>query len=76
MGHDVVHDARRRAKRWAWPPQEIALYEDLSAIENLDFWGGAQRMRNPLLKARIPGVLEITGLQERAREPVKRFSAA
>jgi ABC-2 type transport system ATP-binding protein len=31
-------------------------------------------MRNPLLKERIHTVLEITGLEDRAREPVKRFS--
>jgi len=31
-------------------------------------------MRNPRLKQRIQEVLEITGLQDRAREPVKRFS--
>jgi len=55
-------------------PQEVALYEDLSATENLDFWGGAQRMRGPLLHRRIQEVLEATGLQDRAREPVKRFS--
>src|SRR5258708_13513081 len=31
-------------------------------------------MRNPLLRDRISEVLELTGLQDRAREPVKRFS--
>ena len=55
-------------------PQEIALYDDLSAHENLAYWGGAQRMRNPQLRERIHQVLELTGLQDRAREPVKQFS--
>jgi ABC-2 type transport system ATP-binding protein len=74
MGHDVVHDGEAAREALGVAPQEIALYEELSAIENLSFWGGAQRMRNPLLKERIHTVLEITGLEDRAREPVKRFS--
>jgi len=74
MGHDVVHDGPAAREAMGVAPQEIALYEDLSAVGNLSFWGGAQRMRNPLLKERIQKVLEITGLQDRAREPVKRFS--
>jgi len=74
MGHDAVHDGSAARECLGVAPQEIALYEDLSAIENLGFWGGTQRMRNPLLKQRIQDVLEVTGLQDRAREPVKRFS--
>jgi ABC-2 type transport system ATP-binding protein len=74
MGHDVVHDGSAAREAIGVAPQEIAVYEDISAIENLSYWGGAQRMRNPRLKERIAEVLEITGLQDRAREPVKRFS--
>jgi ABC-2 type transport system ATP-binding protein len=74
MGHDVVRDGMAAKAVLGVVPQEIALYEDLSAIENLSYWGGAQGMRNPLLRDRIREVLELTGLQDRAREPVKRFS--
>src|SRR5437016_4306596 len=55
-------------------PQEIALYDDLSAAENLSYWGGAQRMRGRALRDRVQEVLEQTGLADRAREPVVRFS--
>jgi ABC-2 type transport system ATP-binding protein len=74
MGHDVVRDGMAAKAELGVVPQEIALYEDLSATENLSYWGGAQGMRNPLLRDRISEVLELTGLQDRAREPVKRFS--
>ena len=74
MGHDVVREGRAARQALGVAPQEIALYEELSALENLAYWGGAQGMRNPLLKERIRQVLEITGLQDRANEPVKRFS--
>jgi ABC-2 type transport system ATP-binding protein len=74
MGHDVVRDGMAAKAVLGVVPQEIALYEDLSATENLSYWGGAQGMRNPVLRDRISEVLELTGLQDRAREPVKRFS--
>ena len=74
MGHDVVREGRAARAKLGVVPQEIALYEDLSAHENLAYWGGAQGMRNPKLRERIQQVLELTGLQDRAREPVKQFS--
>jgi len=74
MGHDVVREGPAARANLGVVPQEIALYEDLSAHENLAYWGGAQGMRNPLLRDRIQQVLELTGLQDRAGEPVKQFS--
>ena len=74
MGHDVVRDGKAARKALGVVPQEIAVYEDLSAAENLSYWGGAQGMRNPALRGRIAEVLELAGLQDRAQEPVKRFS--
>jgi ABC-2 type transport system ATP-binding protein len=55
-------------------PQEIALYDELSAHENLCYWGGAHRMRGRALRDRVQEVLEATGLADRAGEPVARFS--
>jgi ABC-2 type transport system ATP-binding protein len=55
-------------------PQEIALYDDLSAVENLSYWGGAQRMRGRALSDRVQELLDQTGLADRARDPVARFS--
>lgn len=55
-------------------PQEIALYEDLTARENLDFWAGVYGMRGKEKAARRDELLELVGLADRAREPVKQFS--
>ncbi len=74
MGHDVVREGPEARAKLGVVPQEIALYDDLSARENLAYWGGAQGMRNPKLKERIQQVLELSGLQDRAKEPVKQFS--
>src|SRR6266540_1656196 len=41
IGHDMAVDGRRARQALGVVPQEIALYDDLSAIENLSYWGGA-----------------------------------
>ena len=55
-------------------PQEIALYEDLSARENLVFWGKMYGLRGAALKARVNEVLEVIGLTDRASGRVGKFS--
>jgi|SRR5579871_5575258 len=74
MGHDVVRDGTAARQALGVVPQEIALYEDLSATENLHYWGGAQGLRHTQLRERCQTVLEATGLLDRANEPVKQFS--
>ncbi|MCL6543682.1 MAG: ABC transporter ATP-binding protein [Bryobacteraceae bacterium] len=73
-GYDVVEQGRAARASIGVAPQELALYEDLSAAENLAYWGGVQGLRGAQLKQRIEETLELFGLQDRAREPVKRFS--
>ncbi len=74
MGHDVAREGPAARRTLGVVPQEVALYDDLSATENLRYWGGAQGMRGPLLRERVAAVLDLAGLQDRAREPVKNFS--
>ncbi len=74
MGRDVVREGAEARKALGVVPQEIALYDDLSATENLQYWGGAQGLRDAQLKEGVQRALELTGLQDRAHEPVKQFS--
>jgi len=74
MGHDVVKDGMDARRSMGVVPQEIALYDDLSAEENLSYWGGAQGLRGTVLRERIREVLDLTGLLDRSKEPVKRYS--
>jgi ABC-2 type transport system ATP-binding protein len=55
-------------------PQEIALYEDLSARENLLFWGKMYGLRGGVLKARVEEALGVIGLTERASGQLSKFS--
>src|SRR5574338_1523337 len=55
-------------------PQEIALYEDLTALENLNFWGKMYGLRGAALRKRVDEVLEVIGLTDRAKERVGKYS--
>jgi ABC-2 type transport system ATP-binding protein len=55
-------------------PQEIAVYEDLTARDNLNFWGSLYGLRGSDLRRRVDDALSRVGLAERARDKVKSFS--
>jgi ABC-2 type transport system ATP-binding protein len=55
-------------------PQELALYEDLSARENLSFWGQMYGLSGRELKQRIEQVLAQIGLSERANQRISAYS--
>ena len=55
-------------------PQEIALYEELTAYENLKFFGRIYRLKGSLLESRIQELLEMVGLRERQKELIKTYS--
>ncbi len=55
-------------------PQNIALYGDLTAEENLRIFGGLQGLRDTELKSRIDEALAAAQLTERRRSLVKTFS--
>jgi ABC-2 type transport system ATP-binding protein len=55
-------------------PQELALYEELSARENLRFFGGLQGVTGSALDAAISSTLLLVGLQDRASHRVATFS--
>ncbi len=74
LGSDVVSDPRTAKRQLGVVPQELALYEDLTASNNLSFWGGAYGLRGAALQSRVREVLNTIGLLDRARDPVKHFS--
>jgi len=74
LGHSVRKDPMGVKSVLGVVPQEIALYEDMSARENLTFWGKMYGLRGAALKTRVDEVLEVIGLTERAKEFVKKYS--
>jgi ABC-2 type transport system ATP-binding protein len=57
-------------------PQDLALYEDLTARENLEFWGQMYNLGGKPLASRIDEVLEQIGLTDKAKNKVRPTAAA
>ena len=55
-------------------PQHIALYDDLSAEQNLKIFGGLYGLRGAELRDRVDEALLAVQLKDRRRQPVKTFS--
>ncbi|MGD8731986.1 MAG: ABC transporter ATP-binding protein [Anaerolineales bacterium] len=74
MGHSIHSDPMGVKKAIGVVPQEIALYPDLSARENLNFWGKMYGLRGAHLAERADAVLEMVGLADRQKSRVDTFS--
>jgi len=55
-------------------PQDIALYDNLTAIENLNFFGRMYGMKGNLLKERTNEFLKIFGLAEKSDQKISTYS--
>jgi ABC-2 type transport system ATP-binding protein len=74
---DGVHlrDDPQRARRFLGVvPQELALYEELTARENLEFWGRLAGLSAREARRRAAELLEALALTDRAHDPVKTYS--
>ena len=74
MGHSVTKEPAAAKASLGVVPQDIALYPDLSARENLVFWGKMYGLRGAVLKSRVDEVLEVIGLADRQKDHVGKFS--
>jgi ABC-2 type transport system ATP-binding protein len=55
-------------------PQDLAIYEELSGRENLEFWGRIAGLSARDARSRAGELLEALSLVDRGKEPVKRYS--
>jgi ABC-2 type transport system ATP-binding protein len=74
MGHSIRREPLAAKAALGVVPQDIALYPDLSARENLVFWGKMYGLRGKALTQRVDEVLEVIGLADRQKDFVSKFS--
>jgi ABC-2 type transport system ATP-binding protein len=74
MGHSIRTNSSGARAALGVVPQDIALYGDLSARENLVFWGKMYGLRGKELVRRVDEVLEMIGLTDRQKGRVSTFS--
>ncbi|MEN2446067.1 ABC transporter ATP-binding protein [Bacillus altitudinis] len=73
-GYDMNGQQKKAQQMIGIVPQEIALYLNMTAKENLTFWGRMYGLKGKLLKKRVGETLQLIGLEERANDKVKFFS--
>jgi len=73
-GYSISKDPLKAKALIGLIPQELALMEPLSAYDNLEYFGAFYGLGGKLLKERIKGALDVTGLSDRKNEKVKKFS--
>src|SRR5689334_13175607 len=73
-GHSITKDPMAVKQVIGVVPQDLALYEDLTAKENLLFWGQMYGLSGKSLNSRADEVLEQIGLVDKAKNRVKTYS--
>ncbi|MBV6449760.1 MAG: Daunorubicin/doxorubicin resistance ATP-binding protein DrrA [Anaerolineales bacterium] len=73
-GHSITKDPMAVKQVIGVVPQDLALYEDLTAKENLVFWGQMYGLGGKSLNSRVDEVLNQIGLADKAKNRVKTYS--
>lgn len=68
VGFDIQREAERIKERIGYMTQRFSLYEDLSVVENLNFYAGIYSVPKRRRRARVEEVMAQSGLIERAKQ--------
>ncbi len=74
FGYSIIRQSQQAKAVLGIVPQEIALYPDLSAIENLRFWGQMYGLGGKTLQTRVDEILDLIDLRDRQNDLVGKFS--
>jgi ABC-2 type transport system ATP-binding protein len=74
LGHDVTHHPERVRPRLGYMSQRFSLYDDLTVVENLRFYGRTYGLRGQRLRERIDFAITMANLKGRERERTRNLS--
>lgn len=74
LGMDITQHSNFVKARIGLVPQDLALYQTISARDNLLFFGRIYGLHGKKLRQRVETILEMVQLSNRANDPVKTFS--
>lgn len=73
-GKEIESSMRTYKQQLGIVPQDISLYEDISAEKNIRFFASIYGLRGNKLEEATKNALEFAGLSDRAKDKVKTFS--
>jgi ABC-2 type transport system ATP-binding protein len=76
LGYDVAHHPEEIKRRIGYMSQKFALYNDLTAVENIRFYAAVYGVPRQGREQRVIALLEMTGLEGHARQLTRALSGA
>jgi len=73
-GNPFWSDPQKAKRIMGVVPQELAIYEELTGRENLEFWGRMAGLSSGDARSRTKELLEALSLTDRAKDAVKTYS--
>ncbi|MFT3937050.1 MAG: ABC transporter ATP-binding protein [Chitinophagaceae bacterium] len=74
MGEEVLPHHKSFGKLFGFVPQDFSFYQELSPVENLEFFGAWYGLNKKQIKQRITELLEVLGLSDVGNKQVQKFS--
>lgn len=74
LGMDIKKDAELIKTKIGYMSQKFSLYDDLTVIENLEFYAGMYSLATVVKKKRIAEMIDMSGLRGREREMTANLS--
>ena len=74
LGQEVGKHNKAVNKLFGFVPQDFSFYQELSPVENLQFFGAWSGLDKQTIKQRTDELLDILGLDEVRNKPVDKFS--
>lgn len=72
--HSIINNPVAVKSQIGYIPQDLAIFENLSIIDNLKYFAGMYGLKRNIRKERINEALEIMGLKDRKKDKVKKLS--
>lgn len=73
-GEDIAGNSNKVKKKIGFIPQITSLYPQLSAIDNLKFWGGLYGMKGNNLNTKIKEIIDFMELTGREKDKIETYS--
>jgi ABC-2 type transport system ATP-binding protein len=74
LGQEVGHQNNAVNKLFGFVPQDFSFYQELSPVENLEFFGAWSGLNKSTIKQRTDELLTILGLNDVRNKAVEKFS--